>query len=622
MLLLCLLNSDQNALRVVRLRTSSIPSYFQTIVGKRSPISDDIEEFRGIPYARVPGRWEHSQLRDRLPQDVFDATENGPRCPTEHKGNSQAYQSYLPYPDDREDEFECLNLLIMRPSKEALANHSLDAETTQLPVLVWIHGGGFTDGAATDPVWDPSRIVLRGLSKRTPFIAVSINYRLNIFGFGASSDMLAVQSSKASVKGVNFGLCDQKLALIWIKRNIAAFGGDDTKITIMGHSAGGISCHLHLLEAELGIKKPLFRKAGLMSGTWGGLDLTSMEKADERWADLYRLWSVEADKPIDRLNMLGRIPAKDLVNSISELHWAFFVLVIDQLTIRDSNLSCGISVHLGQDGLSDQTKSADENIQVMLSSTDQEFRDFARMANWNFPNFHSLVASSYPSQAAAEEVLEAYGILPTSSDAELFEAFSEFISDATMLHKVYRASEFFKTHRGKQALLHGKDPKHVGVQYYHFEFGNPFPGPMQGIAHHGVELIYAFGNFHNALEKADQGFSEGYAEPVQELTEAAIPEIPSNAEAAEERKSNIDLGCELQDMLIRFVVEDCRETDQRADPDEIATFCHDRSLRMESWSSSEKWVARTKKFKLLDKDSNSSTTATKKLVGGVIGMRL
>ncbi|EXL99567.1 hypothetical protein NOF04DRAFT_5161 [Fusarium oxysporum II5] len=309
--------------------------------------------------------------------------------------------------------------------------------------------------------------------------------------------------------------------------------------------------------------------------------------------------------------MLGRIPAKDLVNSISELHWAFFVLVIDQLTIRDSNLSCGISVHLGQDGLSDQTKSADENIQVMLSSTDQEFRDFARMANWNFPKFHSLVASSYPSQAAAEEVLEAYGILPTSSDAELFEAFSEFISDATMLHKVYRASEFFKTHRGKQALLHGKDPKHVGVQYCHFEFGNPFSGPMQGIAHHGVELIYAFGNFHNALEKADQ-----------ELTEAAIPEIPSNAEAAEERKSNIDLGCELQDMLIRFVVEDCRETDQRADPDEIATFRHDRSVRMESWSSSEKWVARTKKFKLLDKDFNSLTTATKKLVGGVIGMRL
>jgi hypothetical protein len=62
---------------VMRLRTSSIPSYFQTIVGRRPPISDDIEEFRGVPYAHVPGRWEHSQLRDRLPRDIFDATQNG-----------------------------------------------------------------------------------------------------------------------------------------------------------------------------------------------------------------------------------------------------------------------------------------------------------------------------------------------------------------------------------------------------------------------------------------------------------------------------------------------------------------------------------------------------------------
>lgn len=62
---------------IVQLPTISVPSYMQTIVGQQSPISDDIEEFRGIPYAHVPGRWEHSQLRDRLPRDVFDATQNG-----------------------------------------------------------------------------------------------------------------------------------------------------------------------------------------------------------------------------------------------------------------------------------------------------------------------------------------------------------------------------------------------------------------------------------------------------------------------------------------------------------------------------------------------------------------
>lgn len=62
---------------IVRLPTISVPSHIQLVVGKRSAISDDIEDFRGIPYAHVPGRWEHARLRYRLPRDTFDATENG-----------------------------------------------------------------------------------------------------------------------------------------------------------------------------------------------------------------------------------------------------------------------------------------------------------------------------------------------------------------------------------------------------------------------------------------------------------------------------------------------------------------------------------------------------------------
>lgn len=145
---------------------------------------------------------------------------------------------------------------------------------------------------------------------------------------------------------------------------------------------------------------------------------------------------------------------------------------------------------------------------------------------------------------------------------------------------------------------------------------------MKGIAHHGVELIYAFDTFHDALEKVDQGVLEGYVEPHQKLTETTVSQPPSNAETTEYRLSNIDLSYELQDKLIQFVVEDCQETDQRANPDEITTFSHDRSVRVENWSSSEEWMLKRKKFELLNKDLDSLTVGTRRLVGSVIGMAL
>ncbi|KAL7810699.1 alpha/beta-hydrolase [Trichoderma aethiopicum] len=582
---------------IVLLPTATVPSYFQTVVGKRSPVSSDIEEFRGLP----------------------------PRCPTPGPPDSSFFQSYLPFPNDREDEFECLNLLVIRPSKAALAKHGLGSKESKLPVLVWIHGGGFADGAATSPVYDPARLVLRSLTQKRPFIMVAINYRLNIFVFGASSDMLAAQSSHATIKGVNFGLRDQKLALIWIQRNIAAFGGDADKITIMGHSAGAISCHIHLLEAELDTKKPLFRKAFILSGAWGGLDFRSLERADERWADLCRLWAVQDESPIDRLSLLKRIPAKDLVRSVSDdLHWRFFAMVIDELTIRKSNLDCEVSFHFGHDRMDNQVKGpSDEPIQVVFGTASHEFSGFVRMANWDYDQFRSLFVSCYPSEAAAEKVLQAYNILPTTSANELFEGFVQFISDATMCLRVHCAGSFLKAHRGQQALLYGKDPKRVGVQYCHFEFGNPFLGPSHNIAHHGVELIYLFGNFHEALEKADQGVLEGYIDPSQEAADiGAASQATPSARVTEYSRSNVELSNDLQDKLIQFIVEDNEETAERANADEITTYCPDRSTRVESWTSTEKWRAREKRYEALGEDMGSMLAATRKLVGSVLDMDL
>ncbi|KAM3521580.1 hypothetical protein NHJ13051_006160 [Beauveria bassiana] len=602
---------------IVHLPTPS--GHIQTVVGKRSVISEEIDEFRGIPYAQASRRWEHARLRDQLPSDVFDATKNGPRCPAP-EGDTRLFQSYLPFPDVGQDEFECLNLFVVRPSAAALAMHSIDAETTQLPVLIWIHGGGFKDGAGTDPVWDPARLVLRSVRNKTPFIAVSINYRLSIFGFCGSSDIIASQISDAPIKGLNFGLYDQKLAFMWVKHNIAAFGGDNARITIMGHSAGGISCHLHLIEAELGTKRPLFRKAGVLSGPVGGLDLTSLEKADRRWTNLCRFWSVEADSPAARLDFLRRLPAKNILGCVAELHWALFTLIVDEWTIRQSDVGCGVSIHLGE--TSGELRESDDKVQLLISAGDDEFKNFALIANQDYAKFRSLLTSSYPSEAAAEEILQTYGISSTLPEAEFTEKFSQFVSDSTLMHKVYRGYKFFKAHREQQALLHGQDPKQLGLQYHHYEFGNPFLGPLRGTAHHGVELIYAFGNFHRALEKTDQGILQGYADPDQAHVEADVGKLPVDVKSIEYQKSNIELSYEMQDKWIQFVAQDCPQTGQCANVDDITTFCADRSVRMESWSNDEKWATRRNRLEALSKHFDSTTVATKKLVGSVIGMEL
>jgi para-nitrobenzyl esterase len=120
---------------------------------------------------------------------------------------------------------------------------------SKLPVVVYIYGGGFDTGSAVDPIYNGTAMV-----DRSKVIYVSLNYRLGVFGFF---------SGYPETQGdVNVGLLDQKMALEWVRENIAAFGGDDTKITVMGQSAGAISIGAHLMYPE----QKLFDRAILLSG--------------------------------------------------------------------------------------------------------------------------------------------------------------------------------------------------------------------------------------------------------------------------------------------------------------------------------------------------------------------
>ncbi|TEA19605.1 Lipase 4 [Colletotrichum sidae] len=144
---------------------------------------------------------------------------------------------------------DCLTLNVVRPAGKP---------KKPLPVLVWIFGGGLYTGSIADPQYNLSGIVKVSQDMGEPIISVAMNYRLNMYGFLQTPQLLAEGSSNA-------GLLDQRLALRWIQENIAAFGGDPDRVTIWGESAGAQSIAYHLFSYD-GRDDGLYRAAILESG--------------------------------------------------------------------------------------------------------------------------------------------------------------------------------------------------------------------------------------------------------------------------------------------------------------------------------------------------------------------
>jgi para-nitrobenzyl esterase len=175
--------------------------------------------FKGIPFAQPPV----GDLRWREPQPVKNwkgvrkADQFGPRC-MQRTGPGSDYW----FRGNGMNE-DCLYLNVWTPAKSA---------GERLPVLVYIFGGGFQNGDGSEPRYDGENMAGKGM------VAVSVNYRLNIFGFFSHPELTKESPHHASG---NYGLLDQAAALEWVERNIAAFGGDPKRVTIAGESAGSIA---------------------------------------------------------------------------------------------------------------------------------------------------------------------------------------------------------------------------------------------------------------------------------------------------------------------------------------------------------------------------------------------
>ena len=171
---------------------------------------------------------------------------------------------------------DCLYLNVFTPRQAGPARAQAHSGRDDLPVMVWLHGGGARRSARATTTTPPG-------SCEQGVIVVTVNYRLGYLGFLAHPALSAESSGRGSG---NYGLMDQQAALRWVQRNIERFGGDDDKVTIFGESAGGLSVHSHLASPR---SKGLFDRAIVQSGAYTTSTALTRGGGDERHRGRHRL---------------------------------------------------------------------------------------------------------------------------------------------------------------------------------------------------------------------------------------------------------------------------------------------------------------------------------------------
>ncbi|KAF2192861.1 alpha/beta-hydrolase [Zopfia rhizophila CBS 207.26] len=201
-----------------------------TVKGVTWQNSTDVRFFGGIPYAESP--IGTARFRPPIPKgpvkETIDASWFGPSCIQYNNGAKTVYtehlKGFLLSPGQEQSE-DCLTLNIWAPRVSKTYDPASD---DLLPVMIWIHGGGFTSGGSASPYKYGDR-----LARDQNVIVVALNYRLNIFGYPNAAAL--------NGKNLNPGLLDQRKAIEWVYQNIHSFGGNPDQMILFGQSAGGMA---------------------------------------------------------------------------------------------------------------------------------------------------------------------------------------------------------------------------------------------------------------------------------------------------------------------------------------------------------------------------------------------
>ena len=409
--------------------------------------------YRSIPYAAPPVgefRWQAPRPVAAW-QGVRDATEFGPRCL-----QGQIFSDIV-FTDLSED---CLTLNIWTPAKSA---------TDKLPVMVWIHGGGFQAGAGAEPRHDGATFARKNI------VLVTINYRLGVFGFFSHFELTRESGRNASG---NYGMLDQVEALRWVRDNIAAFGGDRDNVTIFGESAGSFAVSA-LMASPLA--RGLFHKAigesgAFFSSSRGTLGLKPLAEAEQQGSTFAA--AVGAKTLVDLRRMSG---VEVLKAALEAQPW--FAPNIDGYFLPEDVQSIFAAGKQVQVPLLAGWNADESRVGVVLGKQTPTAESFAKGARARFGEM-------------ADAVLKAY---PAATDAEAVESAASLASDLFIGHATWK---WIETH--KQT---GQSP------VYRYSFDRKIPVPAGHTvnykaatsrdigARHAGEIEYVFGTLELSLPK-------------------------------------------------------------------------------------------------------------------------
>ncbi|BCS27728.1 uncharacterized protein APUU_60776S [Aspergillus puulaauensis] len=425
-------------------------------------------QFLGLQYGDLADSFSPPSVHDGKETDILDARHYGPSAPSAPNAIETEFghlQHALPYTATLQSATECLNLNITMPNKFSASN--------QLPVVAFLHGGGFAIGSNSWPQYDFRRLVELSISGSTPIIGVNINYRLGPFGFLHSKEMAANGYCR------NNALQDQKTALLWIKKYIRGFGGDPLNVTLVGESAGG-GTNLLLKPADPSVNEFTYTRVVEALGL-GNLS------------------------PANRVDALRTTPAEKLMAALPP-GLPFLPSTGGDLNLPVDNYE---SIYAGQTGNKAHLGKAWCE-QIMVGDCQMDGSILALMVGPQdgefVPRFKRAIEKALGSERAAL-IFNAYNITESTSDSDNYTRILNFGNDIKFLAPVI-------------VYAHGWD---ANTFVYFFNEPNTWEGPWKGRAHHILDVAYLFQNYNDHLTPTQQETAITFGEDLIRFANGQAP---------------------------------------------------------------------------------------------------